>query len=126
MNRIVKISVSALLICALYACGGSSGGTAAGPPVNQPPSTGAATLQWTPPTANSDGSTLVDLTGYKIYQSQTNSEASLQLVATLSTPGLASYMVEGLSAGTYYFSVTAYNSSNLESDYSNLVSVTVN
>ncbi len=126
MKRIVRNCVSALLIGSLYACGGSSGGTAAGPPVNQPPSTGAATLQWTPPTANSDGSTLVDLSGYKVYQSQTNSAANLQLVATLTTPGLASYMVEGLSAGTYYFAITAYNSSNLESDYSNLVSVTVN
>lgn len=126
MKTKLRVFLTCLVVAALSACGGSSSSGSSPPGVIPPPSAGAVTLEWTPPTTNNDGSTLVDLAGYKIYQSQTNSYAALQLVTTLTNPGLASYMVEGLAAGTYYFSVTAYNSSNSESDYSNLISMTVN
>ena len=75
--------------------------------------TGTATLSWTPPTQNTDGSTLTNLAGFKIYWgtvagSYTNS-------VTLNNAGLSTYVVENLSSGTYFFAASALNSSGEES-----------
>ncbi|HZL96238.1 MAG TPA: putative Ig domain-containing protein, partial [Vicinamibacterales bacterium] len=66
---------------------------------------GSATLRWTAPTQNSDGSPLTDLAGYKIYwgPAQNNYPNSV----TLDNPGLTTYVVENLVPGTYFFSATA-------------------
>ena len=70
--------------------------------------TGSATLSWTPPTQNSDGSPLVDLAGYKIYWG--TASGSYTSVVQLGNPGLATYVVDGLASGaTYYFAVSAFN-----------------
>jgi sugar lactone lactonase YvrE len=37
-------------------------------PVNSTPVTGGITLEWTPPTENTDGTPLTDLAGYKVYR----------------------------------------------------------
>ncbi len=86
--------------------------------------TGSATLTWTPPTQNTDGSTLVDLAGYKIHYA-TRATALDQLVQ-LANPGLSSYFVGNLSPATYYFAITAYNSAGVESPLSGIVSKVVN
>jgi hypothetical protein len=75
------------------------------------------TLSWTPPTHNTDGSLLTDLAGYKVYyglQSRTYS-------TTIDTNDMTQNGrdVTGLSPNKYYFTVTAYNSNNVESDYAN-------
>ncbi len=77
---------------------------------------GSATLSWTAPTLNTDGSALTDLAGYKLYwgsgsRNYTNS-------VTLDGPGLSTYVVNNLTAGNWYFAMTAYNQSNVESSYS--------
>ena len=85
------------------------------------PTTGAATLNWMPPTENMDGSTLEDLAGYKIYYG--TSPDSFPNVISLNNPGLSSLVIESLSTNTtYYFSITALNSSGIESRFSNIVS----
>lgn len=84
------------------------------------PSTGAATISWTPPTRNADGSTLVNLAGYRIVYG-TNSGALNQTVQ-IANAGLTTYMIENLTAGTYYFAVKAYTSSGTESAPSQIVS----
>jgi hypothetical protein len=84
---------------------------------------GSVTLNWTPPTANSNGSTLTDLRGYRIYFG--TSPGSLTQMVEVGT-GLTSYVVTNLSPATYYFSMTAYNSLNEESSRSNPVSKAVN
>jgi hypothetical protein len=84
---------------------------------------GSATLSWSVPTTNSDGSPLTDLAGYHIYYG-TNA-ASLSEVVNLTTPGATSYVVGNLSAGTYYFDIRAYNSAGLESASSNTASKTI-
>jgi len=43
----------------------------------------------------------------------------------VANPGLASYQIDGLPAGTYYFAVAAYNSSGVTSSLSSLVSKTI-
>jgi len=87
-------------------------------------SSGAVTLLWVAPTQNTDGSTLTDLSGYKIHYG-TNSSALSQTV-TLNNPGLTTYVISNLSPGTYYFAMTSLNSSGIESDASVQVSKVVN
>lgn len=82
--------------------------------------TGQATLSWTPPTKNSDGTTLTDLRGFKVYWG--SAVGSYPNVVTLSNAGLNSYVVSNLTPGTKYFVVTAFNAANAESVASNVAS----
>jgi Putative Ig domain len=82
------------------------------PPVT-PPSTGAATVSWVPPTENTDGSVLANLSGYHIYYG-TNPNSLTQSV-TVSNAGLTRYVISGFAAGTWYFTMTAYNAAGMES-----------
>jgi hypothetical protein len=84
---------------------------------------GTATISWVPPTQNTDGSPLTDLGGYRIYYG-TNSSALTQ-VAEISNPGITTYMIQNLSAATWYFSLRAYRTDGTESDPSNIVSKTI-
>lgn len=85
---------------------------------------GSATLSWTPPTENTNGTTLTNLAGYRIYYG-TSSGAMTQRI-TVSNPGTARYVVDGLAAGTWYFNVRAYTSAGVESTGSNTATKTVN
>jgi hypothetical protein len=84
---------------------------------------GAASLTWTPPTQNTDGTTLTNLAGYRIVYGA----AASQLTQTiqLTNAGLSSYVVENLAPGTYYFAIRAYTSSGAESADSNVVAKVV-
>jgi hypothetical protein len=82
------------------------------------------TINWQPPTENTDGSSLTDLAGYNIHYG-TASGKYTQTIA-VSNPGLATYVVSSLTPGTYYFAVAAVNSSGTESPLSSEVSATVN
>jgi hypothetical protein len=84
---------------------------------------GSATLTWTPPTRNADGSPLTGLAGYKIYWG--TSQSSLTNSVTLSNPGLTSYVVDQLTPATWYFAATATNSTGAESAFSNIASKTI-
>lgn len=86
-------------------------------------STGSATLSWTPPTQNTDGSSLTNLAGYRIVYGRTSS--SLDQTVQVANAGTASYTITGLTSGTWYFRVKAYNSSGGESDVSNSGSKTI-
>ena len=77
---------------------------------------GSVTLSWSPPTENTDGTTLTDLAGYRIYWGTTS--GSYPNSVTIDNPGLTTYVVENLTAGTYEFVATSYNTSGVESDYS--------
>lgn len=78
-----------------------------------PGGTGSASLSWTPPTRNTDGSTLTNLAGYKILYG--TSSTSLSKSITVANPGVSSYVVDGLASGTWYFSLKAYTSTGTES-----------
>jgi hypothetical protein len=84
---------------------------------------GSATLSWTPPTQNTDGSPLTNLSGYRIYWGTT--QGSYPNSVTVSNPGLTSYVVESLVPGTYFFTATALNSSGVESGFSGVASKTI-
>jgi hypothetical protein len=85
--------------------------------------TGSATLSWTPPTQNTDGSALTNLAGYKVYWGPV--AGTYPNSVTLNSPGLSSYVVTGLLPGTYVFVVTAVNASGTESQFSNAASKTI-
>jgi hypothetical protein len=90
-----------------------------------PPSggTGSATLSWVPPTRNTNGTTLTNLAGYRINYG--TSASSLTRTVTLNNPGLSSYVLDGLAAGTWYFSMKAFTSTGTESAASATQSKTI-
>jgi hypothetical protein len=85
--------------------------------------TGSATLSWTPPTQNSDGSALTNLAGYKVYWG--TQQGTYPNSVTLSNPGLTSYVVDNLGPGTYFFVATALNTLGAESTFSGVASKTI-
>ncbi len=87
-------------------------------------SLGSATLNWTPPTQNTDGSNLMDLAGYKIYYG-TSPDSYLNQI-TINNPGVTTYVVDNLTPNTWYLVSTAFNSSGMESDVSNVATKTIN
>lgn len=83
---------------------------------------GSATLSWTAPTTNSDGTALTDLSGYKVYYGTTSGVYS----SSVDAGNVMSYQLTGLTDGaTYYFAVTAYDTSGNQSVYSSEVSKTL-
>ena len=85
--------------------------------VTQPATSGSATLTWTAPVTNTDGSALTDLAGYHIYYG--SSATALSNVIDVASAGTTSYTVASLTSGTWYFAVSAYTTSGLESTLSN-------
>lgn len=83
----------------------------------------SVTLSWQAPIENSDGSALVDLKGYKVHYGSASKSYSDTIQVT--NAGLTTYVVQNLPTGTYYFAVTAYNSSGAESSLSGEVSTQV-
>ena len=86
-------------------------------------STGSTTLSWTAPTQNEDGSALTNLAGYKLYWG--TEPGSYPNSVTIDNPGVTTYVVENLTAGTYEFVATAFNTSGVESRFSNSATKTV-
>jgi fibronectin type 3 domain-containing protein len=84
---------------------------------------GTATLAWTAPETNTDGSLLTDLAGFKVHYGTTSGYHP----QTIDVGAVTTYQVANLSAGaTYYFVVTAYNQAGVESDPSSEVSKMIN
>ncbi len=92
--------------------------------VTQPVVTnGTATLSWIAPTTYIDGSPMMNLTGYVIYYGK--SATSMTQSAQITDPTAQSYVVSGLSSGTWYFEVVAYDSANVDSPASGVVTKTI-
>ncbi len=85
--------------------------------------TGSAILSWTPPTQNTDGSTLTNLAGYRVTYGR--SSGNLDQTVQIANAGIATYTVSGLPSGTWYFAVKAYSSAGSESNISNVGTKTI-
>jgi hypothetical protein len=85
--------------------------------------TGTATLSWTPPTENSDGSALTDLAGYQVHYGRSQSE--LNQMVRLDNASLSTYVVEHLGTGTWYFALVSVNSRGTTSVLSSVASKTI-
>ena len=89
-------------------------------PISNDKAFAAITLNWTAPTTNTDGSTLTDLAGYKIYYGN----SSGNYTNSVNVGNASSYTFSSLNNGTYYFAATAYDTSGVESALSNEVAKT--
>jgi len=77
---------------------------------------GAATISWTAPDTNTDGSALTDLSGFRVHYG--TATRNYDQVVDLSDAGTTTAVIENLSLGDWYFAVTALNSQGVESDFS--------
>ena len=73
-------------------------------------------LSWDPPVSNNDGTPYTNLSGYKIYYGTSSGNYS----QSIDVGNVVTYTLNNLSDGvTYYFVTTAYDTSNVETPYSN-------
>jgi hypothetical protein len=88
-----------------------------------PSNAGSATLSWTAPTENTDGSPVTHLAGYYVHYG-TNPDA---LTNTVTVAGATSTtcIISGLAQGTYYFTVVAYTAAGTKSGDSSVASQTI-
>ncbi|MGH8204029.1 MAG: putative Ig domain-containing protein [Steroidobacteraceae bacterium] len=86
-------------------------------------SLGRATISWAAPTLREDGSPLTNLAGFRIRYG--TSEGSYPNQVQIANPGITTFVVENLPAGTYYFVATAYDSEGRESAHSAVASKTI-
>jgi Tfp pilus assembly protein PilX len=120
--------IAGMILCAglLVGCGGSDGSSdpaSSDPPNVAPVENSAVTLAWQPPSENTDGSALTDLNGYVINYGTQSGQLTSSI--TLTNPGLTEYVVDNLSPGTYYFSITATASDGTQSAPSPVVTASV-
>lgn len=84
---------------------------------NQP---GMVSLQWSPPVLNTDGTPIGDsLAGYRIYFGRQSGVYTK--VITINDPRTTNTAIYNIASGTYYFTITVFNSYGNESDFSNQV-----
>jgi hypothetical protein len=84
---------------------------------------GAATLSWSRPTTNTDGSPLTNLAGYKIRYGR--SSTAMTSILQVSNPATLQYEISNLSGGTWYFAIASYTAAAVESDLSAIASKTI-
>lgn len=87
------------------------------------PGDDTAVLSWTPPTENTNGTTLTNLAGYRIVYG--TSPTALTQIVELREPGTSRYTIEDLTAGTWHFAVRVFSSTGAESVNSNTTSKTI-
>jgi len=129
LKRIISILITSLLIMALTGCGSGGGGTSGVTSTGGGTTGGTFTaMSWNAPTKNTDGSLLTDLAGYKVYYGTSSGHytGSIKVIGKNSTSISAATLTSSVPApGTYYIVVTAYDTSGIESDYSNEVNITL-
>lgn len=86
----------------MCACGYDSGADSSGA------ATGSATLHWSPPSKNQDGTPVGEIAGYYIYYG--TKATQLDHTVKVPNPALNTFEFRDLPAGTYYFSMRAYTS----------------
>lgn len=140
-RSLALVTIAAVFL--LAGCGGSSSdSTGSPPPVGSPPpgnpppggtpppnpppppSSFSVTLSWQAPTERADGSPLTNLAGFRIFYG--TARENLSNTVDLNNPGLSRYVVENLTAGTWYFSMTAYDQAGLQSSPSPTVEARLN
>jgi hypothetical protein len=84
---------------------------------------GAVSLSWSAPTLNTDGTALGNPAGYNIYYG--TSATGLTQKISIDNGAVLTYLMSNLSAGTWYFALTAVNASGIESGLSTIVSTII-
>lgn len=117
--RVLK-TLGGLAAAVMLLSGCNSGSASASPTLAVK---GSATVFWTSPTMNTNGTALTDLAGYYIHYG--NSPTSLNQEVNVPSAGAVSFTVSGLTAGTWYFSVSAYTNTGTQSSDSAVGSKTI-
>jgi len=84
---------------------------------------GTATLSWSPVTQNTDGTLLTNLAGYTVHYGA--SPGALSTTVVLADPNQTIYVVSPLTAGTWYFAVSAYTTDGTQGELSNVAAKTI-
>jgi hypothetical protein len=129
-----RVAVLATTALVLSACNDRGDPIAAG--ITPPPSSGSPTtpaepgkapatasvkLSWSAPAQNADGTPLQDLAGYRIYYSQAPWGWTSNL--NVQDPATTTIEIPDLATGTtWYFAMTSYNASGVESERTGYVS----
>jgi hypothetical protein len=87
-------------------------------PVNE------ATLTWTAPTTNTDGSPLVNLAGYRVHY-WNDTDHAVDTVTDIPNAMATMFTVTPLPSGRWHFDMTAYNTAGVESVFSEEVTKVV-
>lgn len=88
-----------------------------------PGSPSTATVSWTAPTTNTDGSALTNLASYKVVYG--TSATALTQNKVVADPAAVSTSITGLTSGTWFFATRASNTLGVESGNSNVASKVV-
>jgi Putative Ig domain len=83
-------------------------------------STSTASLSWSAPTRNEDGSPLTDLAGYRIHYGTSASDLGQRI--DVGDPATTSAVVQNLTPGTWFFAISAYTQAGVESSHSQVAS----
>ncbi len=83
-------------------------------------SSSSASLSWSAPTHNEDGSPLTDLAGYRIYYGTSASDLSNRV--EIGNPATTGTVIQNLTAGTWFFAISAYTQAGVESSRSQVAS----
>ncbi|MCF6237078.1 MAG: fibronectin type III domain-containing protein [Gammaproteobacteria bacterium] len=113
MKNYIISTMLIIMSLTLIGCGGNGEGAG-----------NSATLTWTAPTTRMDGSfvPMSEIAGYRVYMGATPD--SITLVDEVVDPYTMEYQFSALDSGTYYFSVTALDTDDQESDIPEPVSKT--
>ena len=101
----------------IYGTGAASVSTPTGP------HWGEATLSWVKPTTDTNGAPLTNLSGYKVFYGMKPDD--MTRVVQITNAGTLSCVIEGLSAGPWFFTVIAYNAASVDSPPSTMVTKTI-
>lgn len=121
MRKLFQLICVTVLLTLLAACGGQ-GSTSTGSTASQETvSPDNVNLSWAAPSTRADGSYLpiTELAGYRVYMG--TSDNNLQPLVDLNDESITNYTVSNLPAGSYYFTVSAYDIEGLESGFSSVV-----
>jgi hypothetical protein len=125
MNKLfITFVLSLFLMLSVAGCGSGSGGSSAsgggsGTTAGNT-ATGVAKLAWDAP-RNSDGTPVSNIAGYNVHYGTSSGNYDKKV----NNGPLTTCSISGLAPGTYYFSVTSYDSAGNESTFSNEVSKTI-
>jgi hypothetical protein len=86
-------------------------------------SAGSATVDWTAPTENTNGTKLTDLAGVRIYYG--TSAGNLNQTVQVASATQTSTTIGNLASGVWYFSGVAYTTAGTQSARSNVVSAQI-
>lgn len=86
---------------------------------------GRIVLGWQAPTQNTNGTPLTDLAGFKVYTSETQMALGATQPTVINDPAATQHVISDAPLGTVWLAVTAFNTSQVESELSAAVSKTV-